>query len=437
MTRMSIDDQVYEWEQPPVCKPPVQPSLAGRLLGGLRLVQHLQIGRTCPQENACSWRSDSCPTIMYPAAMNPGFLTASDALQFDTRLDGELAKLLLDDPHYRSFLHLNGAIRKPHPNDKIRIALVDLGKITMCQDPGVIVTSKKICAPGYAGWGSLEKMFAASTGKIGIVYAAYQMLSDLRERASIYPTTIRTKSDLLDKMNKDAWKSLVCKPDVNWLFTLDDTVNPVKVEMSASLTDYLKNMVSGGSSNVSTQLAFELILRIGFEYIASVLWQSGLYHPTRKGLRFHNTYEADTIDPRLINTPCQRKETYYDDRTINYVYWTTDPLGGPRIRGIYLNALSVATFFTLLAQRRLANPQLSQQMEALLRTGCWTIGSSIPSGASRLAVKCGVVSGINHNAALIINGGHCYVLVLLTRNAAGLDYDRLVTDLDRLVRSNP
>lgn len=177
-----------------------------------------------------------------------------------------------------------------------------------------------------------------------------------------------------------------------------------------------------------------MILRIGFEYLASVLWQSGLYHPRRRGLWFHNTYEADRIDPGLVNTLCQRKESYYDGWTINYVRWIRDPLGGA---GIDLNALSVATFFTLLAQRRLANPQLSRQMEALLRTGCWTIDASSPPGARRLAVKCGVASSNNHNAALIISAGHCYVLVLLTKNAASLDDKRLVSDLDRLIRSNP
>lgn len=424
-----------EWEQKPVCNPPVQPSLAGRLLAGLKLVQHLQIGRTCLQDNACSWKSDACPTIMSPAGMNPGFITSSDTILIDTRLNVELANLLLNDPHYRTFLHQNGATKKPHSNDKIRVALVDLGAVTTCQSAGIpIITSKKICTPGYAEWGSLEPMFAASTGKIGIVYAAYQMLSDLRETAVIYANTIRTKANLFDKMNRDAWKSLVCKPDLSWLFTFDDTVNPVKVEMSASLDDYLKRMV-GGPARFSTQLAFELILRIGFEYLASVLWQSGLRHPRRRGLWFHNSYEADTIDNRLINTACHKKASYFESgRQINYVVWTKDPMGGV---GIDLNALSAATFFTLMAQRRLVNPQLSQQMEALLRTGCWLSGSTVPAGARRLAVKCGAASNNSHDAALIINGGHCYVLVLLINNATGLDRGRLVNDLDRLVRNNP
>jgi hypothetical protein len=276
-------------------------------------------------------------------------------------------------------------------------------------------------------------MFAASTGKIGIIYTAYQMLSDLRETAFIYARTIRTTGNLSDKMKKDAWKSLVCQPDLSWLFTFDDSVNPVRVEMSKSLDDYLKNMV-GGPSRSSTQLAFELILRIGFEYLASVLWQSGLRHPRRRGLWFHNTYEADTIDNRLVNLSCNKKDNYYDSgRQINYVRWTRDPLGGV---GIDLNALSAATFFTLLAQRRLVNPQLSQQMEALLSTGCWLSGASVPTGARRLAVKCGAASNNDHDAALIINGGRCYVLVLLIKNAIGLERGRLVNDLDRLVRNN-
>src|SRR5262245_29038694 len=64
---------------------------------------------------------------------------------------------------------------------------------------------------------------------------------------------------------------------------------------SANLTRRLKEMVDRSFSGVSTSRASELILRLGFEFIASVLFQSGLRHPTRGGLWFGNTFKDAAI----------------------------------------------------------------------------------------------------------------------------------------------
>ena len=92
--------------------------------------------------------------------------------------------------------------------------------------------------------------------------------------------------------------------------------------------------------------------------------------------------------------------------------WAKNPLPA---KGIFLTALSVATFFTLLAQARLVNEQLSRDMEALLANGCSWLYGDLPTATIR-AAKCGVASPLRHDAGLIEHGTRRYVLVYLTEN---------------------
>jgi hypothetical protein len=56
--------------------------------------------------------------------------------------------------------------------------------------------------------------------------------------------------------------------------------------MSAALKTTMDNIVDEKSS---TPNASKLILRLGFEYIGSVAWQSGLRHPKRGGIWYGST----------------------------------------------------------------------------------------------------------------------------------------------------
>jgi len=371
---------------------------------GLVLLSHSQIRRTCPDGK--SFTSASSATTMSPATMNPGFLKADDTIEFDTALDAKLVQLILDTPKYRSMVSAESrSTRAAHREDRLRVALVD-------------ITGDKICKPGYASWGSTFSMPGGSTPKVLILFAAHQLILDLNEMART--GSITTRADLTSKA-ATAWSGLACKPDLNWLVDLDDSGSRVQASASAKLRTHLKEMITRSFSSVSVSRASELMLRLGFEYIASVAFQSGLRHPTRAGLWLGNTY---------LNASVAAKTDARCHRGSNPIVWSANPLGAT---GITLTALSAATFFTLLAQRRLVNSSASLEMETLLETGCGFV--ALP-GITRRATKCGLTSSLRYDAVLLEGSGRAYVLVLLVTDPSWADRSAFVADLDRLVKEN-
>jgi hypothetical protein len=378
------------------------------------VVVHCHLPRTCPGGTA--WKSAATSGVMSPATMNPGFISGTDAVVFDTVLNDALTNLLVDDPTYKTFLDKKSVTdRRPSGKDRIRAALVDL-------------TGNKICKPGFAGWDFTRAIRGASTIKVGILFALEQLQFDLQELARTSGAT--TRAALVSKAHT-AWAAFKCLPDLDWLFTIGGT--PLTVAKSTKLATHRTRMIDRAFSD-GTPLASELILRIGFEYIASVLWKSGLRHPTREGIWFPNTF-CDRPATAPFNPACHSK---CGSATCDLACWRHEPLG---VKGMVINALSVATFFTLLAQERLVSETVSRDMEALLKEGCGVrIRGALPAGATLRASKCGVTSDLKHEAALIENGKLRYVLVFLTENLSmsGATRKRLVGDLENLIRArNP
>jgi hypothetical protein len=200
----------------------------------------------------------------------------------------------------------------------------------------------------------------------------------------------------------------------------------VRAKASANLDKHLEEMVDASFSGVSTSRASELMLRIGFEYIASVLWQSGLRHPTREGLWIGNAFKDVSITAKS-NPACHTGK--------NPIVWANNPFAGS---GIALTALSAATFFTLLAQQRLVNTTASTEMETLLGSGCAFIPSI--SGVNIRATKCGLTSKVRHDAALLVGSNRRYVLAVLTLrdppNWTPSTREEFIKDLDRLIKAN-
>lgn len=373
---------------------------------GLALASHNHVRRTC--SDGKTFTSAAAATAMSPSMMNPGFLKADDAIEFDTRLDKKLVDLIVDDADYRTAIHRDAVSKRyPDERDTLRVALVDL-------------TGQKLCRPGYAGWGSTWPMQGGSTAKLAILYAAHQLLFDLNELSRA--GNLRTATDVKSAATS-GWLAMTCKPDLDWLIQFDTSSPPVKVAASINLDRHLKEMVDASFSGVSTSRAAELIMRLGFEYIASLLWQSGLRHPTRAGLWLGNLFKDVSITARA-NPACHAGT--------NPISWSKNPLGAT---GITLTALSAATFMTLLAQGRLVDPATSTRMETLLGSGCTFV--SIP-GATIRATKCGLTSSVRHDAALVENGARRYVLVVLTKNSpwSASVRDRFIRDLDKLIKDN-
>jgi subtilisin family serine protease len=401
---------------PPVI-PPLTPVVATP--SSLKLVPHSHVRRICTDGKTFS--DDASATTMSPPTMNPGFLRADGEIDVDPALQEKLKRLLIDTPEYAVML-TKGSITSetPSSDDKIRVALVDL-------------TGDKICKPRYAGWASTSPLYSASTVKFGVLYAAHQLLFDLNEMARV--ASIGTAKALIEKAKK-IWSSLICKPDLDWLVKFDESASPVKANASDNLNEHLEKMIKAPGKDFS---ASTLILRIGFEYIASLIWQSGLHHPRRKGLWIGNTFQAA---PDLKEPDWKPDERCHSGS--KPTFWARNPFGTNS-----LTALAAATFFTLLAQRRLVNKTTSDEMETLLKRGCFL--SSIP-GVTVRATKCGYLKHVsNHDAALIEGPGRLYVLAVLTTdpyfkppppalpNAEPVEWparDRFFNDLDKLIKDN-
>lgn len=388
-------------ESPPLTPNPPPPK-------GLERVPHPHIRRKCPDRK--SFINEKEVTVMSPSTMNPGFLNAQDQVIFDTKLDAALVALILGNPKYAAMLAPESVKKRAaSQNDKLRVAIAD-------------ISSDKFCLPGFAGWGSAFQTTGGSTAKISMLYAAKQIIFDLNELARV--TRIESKAKLESEANA-TWSRLKCKPDFKWLTKVDESKKPVTVDESDDLKDALKKAIRSpgfeGTSNAS-----ELILRLGFEYIASVSWQSGLRNPTRGGLWIGNTYATQPVKA-VPNPKCHSGNVP--------AFWIGNPFG---TTGITLTALSVATYFTLLAQRRLVNGKVSEEMEKLLKGGCRFL-PALP-GVKVRAAKCGLVEGatnnVRHDAALLRGQKHHYVLVVLTTDPAWPDRDDFIKDVDGLVRAN-
>ena len=375
---------------------------------GLNRVPHPHIRRTCP--DGVSFINDKEITAMSPGSMNPGFLTAKDEVIFDKKLDAGLVKLILGNPKYSAMLAPESIKnRKPSQGDKLRVAIVD-------------ISLNKFCLPGFAGWGSAFQTTGGSTAKISMLFAAKQIIFDLSELARV--GRINSKAQLEAEANA-TWFRLKCKPDFKWLTKVNENKKPVTVEESDELKDALKKMIRSPGFEGNTN-ASEVILRLGFEYIASVLWQSGLRNPTRGGLWIGNTFETPPIKA-VPNKNCHQGNAP--------IVWKDNPFGATRITA---TALSVATYFTLLAQRRLVNKDNTEAMEKLLKGGCEFL-PDLP-GVKIRAAKCGLVEGVTnnvrHDAALLRGQKHHYVLVVLTTDPSWPDRDDFIREVDALVRAN-
>jgi Beta-lactamase enzyme family len=389
-------------------------------LSRLKCVPHQHVPHTCADGKL--FTSAASPTTMTRSAMNPGFFH-----EFDTGLHAKLQNLLLDTPKYAVMLADESKKKHdPSAGDRVRVALVDL-------------TGDKICKPGYADWGSTFPTTGGSTVKIAMLYAAHQLLFDLNEMART--GGLKTVAELKKKAD-EAWSQLICPPDLDWLVEFDSTGPTVRAKASKNLDLHLKQMVIAAFSNSSVTRANQLIMRLGFEYIASVLWQSGLRRSRGRGLWVRNTYQqAKILAP--VNPKCNYKTRYMTpEGERERIVWSQDPTDDTEFS---LTALSVVTFFTLLAQRRLVNEAASVAMEALLKQGCIFPLDPFPiPGVKVRATKCGLTSDVMHVATLLesASGNRRYalaVLVLRKNEPMGKTktfLNSFVKDVDKLIKAN-
>jgi hypothetical protein len=323
--------------------------------------------------------------------MNPGFLDASDNIitnRSSTGLQTCLTQLLTTQ--FQNYLSRDSVQKKSASrNDRLRIGLVDLSGV-------------KLNRPDFAGWGSTVAMYGASVPKILALHAAFQLRSDLRNLA------IRqgiTKGQALELGAINQWRKQGLRsgfPDLVWLFDIrNKSANLGIMDFSVKARKVFQGIMHNAEAG-------ELIIKVGFPYIASVTWQAGLFHPSRGGLWLTSSYGKGQ--------------------------WGNNPIR--RVQSANVTALSAATYFTLLAQGRLVDDASSNEMQAWLRGGCIT--KNFPRGLGVIASKCGVWSDYWHDCALIARDGIRYAIVLLskTKPREFAKYTQLIRELDKLIVRN-
>ena len=328
---------------------------------GLRLLEHFHFPKK-PDPRISEAFITGSATKMLASDLNPGFVDVRDNLITDkssTGLQSCLQKLITT--RFQNYL-ANKSNTAPSAGDRLRVALVDL-------------TANRITRPDFAGWGATIPMYGASVPKILAVYAAHQLRMDLRHLATSQSLSI---GKALEEAALQSWKFKSQLPHLVWLFDIRNwTGNPNTLDFTAPA----QRVFAGIMHNAE---AGELIVRVGFPYIASVTWQSGLFHPSRGGLWLTSSYGKGQSGSNPVKAPYSAN----------------------------LTALAAATYFTLLSQGRLVDDAASTEIKAILRGGCVT-GLFPRLGA--VASKCGIWSDYAHDCALIDRGGVRYVVAGLTR----------------------
>jgi hypothetical protein len=359
-----------------------------------------------------------------PKHMNPGFIDHSYAEPGRVNLDVSSKGLqpCLEDLLKTSFPHFlaKESLGKPSPCDRVRVALVNL-------------TGPRWFDPDLAMWGGTYPMEAASVSKLLVVYALYQLRFDLRALAADKKIIDSAK---LRATALDGWRELrpEDQPTLDELFDLRTwDGKPDSLQFSKRTQERLDAAISHNDNCAMGRLMGQ----IGFPFVASVASQSGLWEPlVRGGLWLSATFGGRSC------TGVGRS-------------WSRAVRAPGALFASNATALAVATFYTLLSQWRLIDRQSSLDIMLLLGGGCGLPRKKTIAVAT--AKKCGLLlpnrtrlgvygckdsqkAGVTHDSGLFHDKDLRYVLVVMSYvpvpgAVSGADYDKLVWNLETLVRS--
>jgi hypothetical protein len=317
-----------------------------------------------PDPKAEQWVPDGPEKPLSP--LNPGFVdNVTGQLKIAAGLQAALKNLLTVTPEFKK--HLASKSSEPAKGDRFRIALIDL-------------TRKKLLDPEFAGWGSTVAEYGASAVKIAPLYAAFQLLNDLKSLKG--PTTV---GDLITAAKKAKFLG-----PPKFVEFLDPAAAPPNIKFSQPVKEAMMNLLDPKKANCASSL---LIDKVGFPYVGSVMKKSGLRHPTRGGIWLRWNYG------------CPKREMWSgaDSR--------------PPPEPVYVHnatALSLATFYTLMAQRRLVTPGSSDKIKSLLTGASWFTDDAALGPSARVASKVGIWGKYIHEAALVENAPVRYAVAILT-----------------------
>jgi len=287
---------------------------------------------------------------------------------------------------------------------------------------------------------------AASLSKILALYGAFQLKTDLWHLAGSSKPQLSKKDDLIRAAVKAGYPG--GRGELLDLFNLTEVPGrPVEIEFTSATLDHLIKTAGSAGVCASNGSATWLIHHLGYPYMASLAWQSGLRRPNTGGLWLGGDY--GTLDECLSRvrrwTPLpngrSRPEATWP------IVWAANPLRGSFLHEC--NAQSVATYFTLLAQGRLASPSLSKQLREQILTRGFA-GAFVPAFAERrialteISSKVGRLKPpdgfVDHQGAIIRRNKNgrseiLYVAAVLTQRVEREFVGALVLKLDELVSS--
>lgn len=274
-------------------------------------------------------------------------------------------------------------------------------------------------APKYAGFNDLTNFYGASVNKIVGLLGVYQLLAEANE-------LLRAKPSISDAAGLAREMALVWTqagiaarhhPMVANILVVQPGSPPTAVihpELLARLS-----RISHGNRNGATP-----IVLLKFPFIGSTLLAHGLYSPVnRGGLWVRKSYGRDPIE--------------YRGQHLSIPAWPAAENPHPRTHVHNINAVSVAQFYTLAAQRRMIDTATSRAVLGHLQTGgCITTSEIAPLFAGgQLAAKCGLWKEWVHNTLHFKETATLreFVVVMLTRNNTFEVMKDLVKDLVALV----
>ena len=381
-------------------------------------------------------RINPLPMQLRPENLDPRYHPTDD------RLQQGLQAILKQEP-FRNFL-VDKTATKAHPDDRIRVALVDLsgGKLFL---NGV-----------FAGYGAKFPVRAASIAKVLALYGARQLKFDMWYLATLSKPQILTKDDLIKAAVRAGYPGK--NGELSDLFDFKTVAGqPVEVNFTSVAGDHLTQILGSAGVCASNGSATWLIHHLGYPYIASLAWQSGLRHPNNKGLWLSGDYS--TLDECRLGV--SRTTALPDGKSRPEakwpLVWASNPLTDTLIHEC--SALSLATYFTLLAQGRLVHPDASGNIRYFMSRRKNWLAATLPS--ANIASKVGLIqkcikkgptikngkqvieckqleSTHVHEAGLIEDGSYRYAVAILTVGIPkGVSLlKQLIGELDKLIRKN-
>jgi hypothetical protein len=329
-----------------------------------------------------------------PAALTTAFYNADVAgTTPDATLQQALTSLINSKPAYKN------------AGRNFAVSLVDL-------------SGANKFAPKYAGFNDLTNFYGASVNKITGLLGVYQLLAEANELLKAQPTIADSLS--LENEFKILWTQAGIAANHHPLVAKILAIQPgspptaiIRPELVARL-----NAISTGNENGSTP-----IVLLKFPYVGSTMLAHGLFSSVNKG---------------GIWTRKAYGNVSYLGQQFSLSNWSTSENPHPKTEVHNINAVSLAQFYTLAAQRRMIDNATSKAVLGHLQTGGCT-SSAIDVTAlfanGQVATKCGIFGGWVHDTVHFKETATLreFVVVILTQNGKSGIMKNLFKDLVALV----